>query len=160
MTQETQATLPALRPVEAIRVRHAGCDYLLLRDPQGVAPDPLLVPAALAGLLGQRQKLHDYLYWESNQFERPRNDLNPARLGQAVRMGDWKAVRYGTRQPLELYNLKLDLGETTNLAAQQPGVVKRIEKIMQTAHRDTQYWPIREEGTPGVTDWSKGAGKK
>ena len=39
-------------------------------------------------------------------------------------------------------------------------MVKRIEKIMQTAHRDTKYWPIREEGTPGVTDWGKGTDKK
>ena len=75
-------------------------------------------------------------------------------------MGDWKGVRYGTKKPLELYNLNTDLGEITNLAPQQPAVVKRIEKIMQTAHRDTKHWPIREEGTPGVTDWSKGTGKK
>ena len=105
----------------------------------------------LPALTGQplKQKQHDYLYWEFHETA----------FHQAVRMGDWKAVRYGTKKPLELYNLKSDLGETTNLAAQQPAVVKRIEKIMQTAHRDTKYWPIREAGTPGVTDWSTGTNK-
>ncbi len=51
MTQDTQELIPALRPIEALRVRHSGREYLLLRDPQGVAPDPLLVPLAWAELL-------------------------------------------------------------------------------------------------------------
>jgi hypothetical protein len=47
----SQETIPALRPVETVRIQHQGRDYLLLRDPQGMAPEPLLLPVALAGLL-------------------------------------------------------------------------------------------------------------
>ena len=47
--------------------------------------------------------------------------------GAAVRVGDWKLVKsyhYGTT---DLYNLKLDLGEQENLAAQYPEKVKALE---------------------------------
>jgi MEMO1 family protein len=47
----SQDTIPALRPVEAVRIQHEGVDYLLLRDPQGLAPEPLLLPMTLANLL-------------------------------------------------------------------------------------------------------------
>jgi len=47
----SQDVIPALRPVEALRIQHEGRDYLLLRDPQGLAPEPLLLPLALATLL-------------------------------------------------------------------------------------------------------------
>ncbi len=47
----SQDVIPALRAVDAVRVEHQGRDYLLLRDPQGLAPEPLLLPAALATLL-------------------------------------------------------------------------------------------------------------
>ena len=93
----------------------------------------------------EKQKQHDYLYWEF--YERG--------FHQAVRMADWKGVRYGTKKPVELYNLKLDLGETTNIASQHPDVVSRIENIMKTAHQDNEFWKIREEGIPGVTDWNE-----
>ena len=54
---------------------------------------------------------------------------------QAVRWQDWKAVR----QPMftgktELYNLKSDLSEATDLAAKHPDVVKRLEAVMGDAH--------------------------
>jgi hypothetical protein len=39
-------------------------------------------------------------------------------------MGDWKAVRLGPGEALELYNLKTDLGETNNVAAANPEVVQ------------------------------------
>ncbi|MEW6301860.1 MAG: sulfatase [Verrucomicrobiota bacterium] len=38
----------------------------------------------------------------------------------ALRSGDWKLLEYHEDQRLELFNLKNDLGEATNLAARQP----------------------------------------
>jgi arylsulfatase A-like enzyme len=52
---------------------------------------------------------------------------------QAVRMGDWKAVRLKPGAPLELYDLARDVGETRDLAAAHPDVVARIESYLKTA---------------------------
>lgn len=87
----------------------------------------------LPALLGQPQQNHEYLYWEF--FERG--------FEQAVRLGDWKGVRHGLKRPLELYDLKTDLAEKTNVAAQHPDIVARIEAIMQAAHTDSAEFPIR-----------------
>ena len=83
----------------------------------------------LPTLLGKDQKPHDYLYWEQPK---------PAKLIKAVRLGDWKGCQAGAGAPLELYDLKTDLAEAKNVAAQHPDVVARIEKIMIEAHTDTE----------------------
>ncbi len=61
---------------------------------------------------------------------------------QAARIGDWKAVRLGSAQPLELYELKTDLAEAHNVAAQHPEVVRRFEDYLKTARVESQIWPI------------------
>jgi len=56
--------------------------------------------SVLPMLRGDPQDLQNRsLYWEFPRTER---------LWQAARMGPWKAVRFGTDQPLELYNLADD----------------------------------------------------
>lgn len=73
------------------------------------------------------QKHHEYLYWEFHE--------KGGR--QAVRMGDWKAVKYNVLKnpnaPLELYNLKNDIGETTNMAGQNPKIVAQMQVILKKA---------------------------
>lgn len=86
-------------------------------------------------LLGEDQQPPEFLYWEHGEGER---------LKQAVRMGDWKAVRRAPRAPLELYDLSADLGETTDLAAQHPEVVERIEEYLASARFDPP--PAEESG--------------
>lgn len=76
------------------------------------------------------QKKHEYLYWEFTKGE------NQKIISQAVRMGDWKAVKL-TAKPnakIELYNIKKDIGETKNVAKQHPEIVTRIKEIIQEAH--------------------------
>jgi arylsulfatase A len=73
------------------------------------------------------QPTHPYLFWDFAGYG-----------GQlAVRMGRWKGVQRNLRQnpdaPLELYDLSADLGETTDVAAQQPDVVERIRRILLEA---------------------------
>ena len=55
---------------------------------------------------------------------------------QAVRMGDWKAVRPKPGAPLELYDLGRDVGETSNVAAAHSDVVARIEAYLKTARTE------------------------
>jgi len=97
----------------------------------GQAPDSdgiSLLPT-LRGMPGS-QKKHQYLYWEF--FERG--------FQQAVRAGDWKAVRRKQDAPLEVYNLSEDLAEKSNVAAEHPEVVKRMEAILRTCRTKTERW--------------------
>lgn len=88
----------------------------------------------LPTLLGQKQtNRHEFLYWEFHEQGSK----------QAVRMGDWKAVRLAPGQPLELYHLQSDLGESTNLAAERPDIVAKIEDYLKTARSESTEWPLR-----------------
>jgi arylsulfatase A-like enzyme len=85
-------------------------------------------------LRGQgRQLQHEFLYWEFHE----------GGFSQAVRMGDWKAIRLKPHGPLLLYDLKHDVGETTDVAGRHPEVVKRVEAYLTTARTESPLWPIR-----------------
>ena len=91
------------------------------------------LPAILAN--NQSQDQHDYLYWEF--YERG--------SAQALRMGQWKAVR----KPMfdgrvELYDLNQDIGEAHDVAAQHPEIVVQAEQYMQEAHTPASLWRIRQ----------------
>jgi arylsulfatase A-like enzyme len=88
----------------------------------------------LPALLGEQQRNHEYLYWEFHERG----------FSQAVRMADWKGVRLGPRQAIELYDLKTDLSETNNVAAAHPDVAKKIAEIMQSARTDSKEFPVTE----------------
>lgn len=98
-------------------------------------------PAGIDGLsvvptlLGQGvQKRHEFLYWEFHE--------GPSQ--QAVRMEDWKAIRKRPGTRLELYDLRHDLAEQTDVAARYPEVVSRIEAYLETARSESEHWPIRD----------------
>jgi arylsulfatase A-like enzyme len=94
----------------------------------------------LPALLGKTQtNQHAFLYWEFHE----------GGFKQAVRMGDWKAVRLRPDSPLELYDLKSDLGEKTNVAAAHPEVVAKIEEYLKTARTDSPEFPIKVPDTKG-----------
>ncbi|MFV0445603.1 MAG: arylsulfatase [Planctomycetaceae bacterium] len=87
----------------------------------------------------EKQAQHDYLYWEF--YERGSK--------QAIRKGDWKAVRMPmlTGQT-ELYNLSADLGEAHDIADQHPEVVQALEQAMNSAHEENPNWKV-QGGKPG-----------
>ncbi|MEZ6064291.1 MAG: arylsulfatase [Planctomycetaceae bacterium] len=91
---------------------------------------------------GDQQSPHEYLVWEF-----------PGYGGQqAVRMGDWKGVRQNllvknakqrnTELQIELYNLKEDVGESRDVAAEHPEVVAEIAKIMRAEHTVSKLFPF------------------
>lgn len=88
----------------------------------------------LPTLQGQKQtNQHEFLYWEFHEKG----------SRQAVRMGDWKAVRLDPGKPLELYNLKGDPGETINVADKNSQIIAKLEDYLGTARTESERWPIR-----------------
>ncbi|MDH4444152.1 MAG: sulfatase [Akkermansiaceae bacterium] len=58
-----------------------------------------------------------------------------------VRRGDWKLIRFFCDTPeqtdrFELYNLKSDIGETKNLAAEHPDMVKKFDALIHQHLKD------------------------
>ena len=83
-----------------------------------------------------------YLYWDYGH--------NRTRYDQAVRMGDWKGLRFGKGNTLELYNLATDLGETKDVSSGHPSVVSRMERIMEEAVTQNERYKVgkRYSGKP------------
>lgn len=104
-------------------------------------PVPVDGISILPTLLGHPgQKEHESLYWEF--------PLLGGRM--AIRSGDWKGVRYNVIKnpdsPLELYNLKSDPGETTNVASQYPEISKDLDRLMKSVRSESpvpqfNYYP-------------------
>ena len=84
------------------------------------------IAPTLLGRPGQTQ--HEYLYWEYHSGGR----------AQAVRFGDWKAVRNNVNKAPdatpELYDLASDPGEKTNLAGEHPELAAKAAAYMKAAH--------------------------
>lgn len=87
--------------------------------------DGLSLLPALKGDASQKE--HPFLYWERHSAA---GDAHT----QAVRFGDWKAVKTFKKKgtSLELYNLKEDTCEAADLSAKHPELVKQAESHLQT----------------------------
>ncbi len=99
-------------------------------------------------LLGspEKQKQHEYLYWEFYE----------GRPAQAVRLGEWKAVRSPIfTGEIELYHVESDLAEAHDLADEHPELVERVAAIMEEAHVPSEHWKV-----PSPARKSKGTNKK
>ncbi len=85
-------------------------------------------------ILGKPQTLKPrYLYWEF--FER--------RFQQAARWRNYKAIRLKQNTPLLLFDLSADPSERTNIAAQNPNIIKQFESYLKTARTPSKNWPVR-----------------
>jgi arylsulfatase len=83
------------------------------------------------------QKPHDYLYWEFPSYGGQ----------QAVQMGDWKGIRQNLMrkegdQSWQLYNLKTDRNETTDVAKGHPEIINKIKKIAASARVPSEQFPF------------------
>ena len=88
----------------------------------------------LPTLLGKEQPQHGYLYFEFHEQGGK----------QAVIKGDWKCIRLDAKDPVkarvELYNIKDDISETTDLSAQHPEKVKELAAIMAEARTENEVF--------------------
>lgn len=111
----------------------AGAKAATPKDTDGIS----LLPT----LLGQPQPARPFLYREF-----------PSYLGyQCVRMGEWKGLRKNllakgkNAKPnfhIELYNLKTDPAETTDVSAKHPDLIAKIETIMREQHTPSTEFPF------------------
>lgn len=91
-------------------------------------------------LLGKEQKAHDALNWEfqlSGWFQ----TMPHGGFRQSVRMGNWKAVRYGLNLETELYDLDTDISESNNLAGEHPEIVQKMNHLFETSRTETPGFP-------------------
>jgi arylsulfatase A-like enzyme len=99
------------------------CEFAGVVPPTDI--DGISIWPTLLGQPGQRQ--HDHLYWE----------YHSGGSAQAVRFGEWKAIRNGVKKAPdsipELYNLKSDPAETANVAAAHPELAAKAAALMKSA---------------------------
>jgi arylsulfatase A len=83
-----------------------------------------------------KQVQHDYLYWEFHE--------NNGR--QALRWKNWKYIKLNVNKIdkviVELYDLTADPSEKNNVAGKFPAVVKKLDAMMNSAHRANKDWPL------------------
>jgi arylsulfatase A len=79
------------------------------------------------------QRAHDFLYWEFHEQDTRR----------ALLQGDWKLVQYEVAKEgkPQLFNLAADLGETKNLAAEEPERVAAMIEIMEKHRIPSPIFP-------------------
>ncbi len=85
----------------------------------------------LPTLQGQAEKQinHAYLFWAYGSM-------------RALRMGDWKGIYFHRKGRIELFNLKEDPDETTDLSSERPDLVRVMEKVMSEADVPHPDWKI------------------
>lgn len=88
-------------------------------------------------LLGKGvQQQHDHLYFEFAGYGGQ----------QALRLGDWKAIRQNLHKgnlKLQLFDLATDPGEQTDVAARHAAVIANIERIMAASRTPSPDFPIK-----------------
>ncbi|MBW8326093.1 MAG: arylsulfatase [Prolixibacteraceae bacterium] len=94
----------------------------------------------LPSLTGQgKQMQHETLYWEFHELKGR----------QALRMGNWKLVRYQALTPdqatTELYDLNSDVGEERNIASQHPELVAKMIRILNQSRVSSEIFTFQPE---------------
>ncbi|MDZ4858144.1 MAG: hypothetical protein SGI88_04115, partial [Candidatus Hydrogenedentes bacterium] len=107
----------------------------------GISIVPALAKYGVPNPAGIQQELHEFLYWEFHEQG----------TRQAVRTGNWKAVRMRLGAPLELYDIVTDPGESHDVAANHPEVIAKIEVYLKDARTPHENWPLKARPA-GATD--------
>ncbi|WP_406684717.1 arylsulfatase [Seonamhaeicola sp. MEBiC1930] len=80
-----------------------------------------ILPTLFGEHSNDSQKQHDYLYWED-----PKSN--------AIRMGEWKAIKPKNQLDYELYNLSTDIEEKQNLVAENSKILKKMLSYAKEAY--------------------------
>ncbi len=80
---------------------------------------------------GREQPQHQFLYWEFGRQT-------------AVRSEHWKAIQTKKDAPWQLYDLSQDIGESTDVAQDQPEVLARLKAFAKVSHQAVQPGEYRD----------------
>jgi len=84
-------------------------------------------------LLNKQQRQHEYLYWEFMEYGEK----------QAIRKGDWKAVRNYSGK-VELFDLSTDISEQNSVTEKYPEIAAELNELMKTARTKSELFPISQ----------------
>lgn len=106
------------------------CDIAGIKTPVGLDGISLLPVLTGKGT----QKTHDYLYWEDN-----------CQL-QAIRQGDFKAIRFHPSKKAVLFDLAADPHEENNIAEANPDMLDELLKKMDMVRTESELFPLVKPG--------------
>lgn len=115
-------------------------------------------------LRGAASLTRDAVFWHY-----PHYHPGSATPYSAVREGDWKLIEFYEDRHVELYNLRADIGEKTELSRQQPEVAARLRAKLnawrvsvgaQEPTSNPNYDPAKEWDGTGAAGKANGKGKK
>ncbi|MCG8700153.1 MAG: sulfatase [Bacteroidales bacterium] len=130
--------------------------YPTLCELLGIEPGKELDGTSILPLLTQEEELEVRpLYWHfpiylqayNPKKDQGRDPLFRTRPGSVIRYGDWKLHEYFEDGNIELYNLKDDIGETNNLAEEQPGKAKELYQMLDEWRKELNA-PVPKEKNP------------
>ncbi len=98
------------------------------------APEQIEGVCVLPAIMGE-QHAHGTMAWEFMMKE----------FRQAVRIGKWKAVRYGLTRQTELFDLDSNVAEANDVAAQHPEIVAEAERIFAEERAHDPDFPLDEQ---------------
>jgi len=98
-----------------------------LASTEAADTDGFSIVSTMLGKAGQKQ--HEFLYWK----------YHSQGTRQAVRFGNWKAVRNDVKKnpnsTPELYDLATDPAEKNNVAAEHPDLAAKAAAYMKESHK-------------------------
>ncbi len=123
-------------------------DILGIQKPENLVLDGQSILPILQGEdLNERPLFwHFPIYLENGNME-TQDPVFRTRPGSAVRLGDWKLIEYFENGDLELYKLSDDIGETNNLAQQNPEKLNALHDLLKN-WRASINAPVPEELNP------------
>jgi arylsulfatase A-like enzyme len=83
-------------------------------------------------LKGETKPVHDALFWHFPHYGN--HGSGPC---SSVRVGDWKLIHWIEDDSVELFNLAIDIGEKTDLAAQEPERMKDLRARLDAWRNET-----------------------
>ncbi len=112
-------------------------DLTQLPPPASVKFDGASIAPALRGEALKRDEIFSHFPHGG------RSDIDGFRPATWVRRGDWKLIRFYAdnddgSDKLELYNLRADIGETKNLAAERPDLAGELNALIAAFLKDTE----------------------